>query len=175
MFCGSCMQDNTLARTLRLAGEDAILVPTYTPITVDEEDVSVDQVFLGGVNVYLDSVIPGWTRLPGWMTSWLNRPSIIRRLTQFSGGTEASKLGSLTLDMLKGNAGPQRREIHQFVEYLCNDLRPDVIIFSNALLSGVLTELRPRFWHDSLSAAGRRHLSGRADAEMEAACHAAAF
>ena len=29
MFCGSCMQDNTLARTLRLAGQDAILVPTY--------------------------------------------------------------------------------------------------------------------------------------------------
>ena len=145
MFCGSCMQDNTLARTLRLAGEDAVLVPTYTPITVDEEDVSVDRVFLGGVNVYLDSVVPGWRRLPGWMTSWLNRPAIIRGLTKFGGGTEASKLGSLTLDMLKGDAGPQRREIHQFVNYLCDELKPDVIIFSNALLSGVLTELRPRF------------------------------
>lgn len=39
MFCGSCMQDNTLARTLQLAGENAVLVPTYTPLRVDEEIV----------------------------------------------------------------------------------------------------------------------------------------
>ena len=47
MFCGSCMQANTLARALRMAGDDAVLVPTYTPIRVDEENVSNDQVFLG--------------------------------------------------------------------------------------------------------------------------------
>lgn len=57
MFCGSCMQDNTLVRTLRMAGEDAVLVPTYTPIRVDEDDVSVDRVFMGGINVYLSSVV----------------------------------------------------------------------------------------------------------------------
>lgn len=145
MFCGSCMQDNTLARTLRLAGEDAILVPTYTPIRVDEDDVSADRVFMGGVNVYLDSKLPGWRLLPRWMTRWLDRPQLIRRLTRFGGGTEASKLGSLTLDMLQGTAGPQRREVVELVDYLCNNLRPDVILFSNALLSGVLSELRPRF------------------------------
>ena len=145
MFCGSCMQDNTLARTLRMAGEDAILVPTYTPIRVDEDDVSAERVFMGGVNVYLDSKLPGWRRLPRWMTHWLDRPQMIRRLTRFGGGTEAAKLGSLTLDMLKGTAGPQRREIVELVDYLCDDLRPDIILFSNALLSGVLTALRPRF------------------------------
>ncbi|MCP4787265.1 MAG: glycosyltransferase family 4 protein [Fuerstiella sp.] len=145
MFCGSCMQDNTLARTLRLAGEDAILVPTYTPIRVDEDDVSADRVFMGGVNVYLDSKLPGWGRLPRWMTQWLDRPNMIRRLTRLGGDTEASKLGALTLDMLQGTAGPQRREVVELVDYLCNNLRPDVILFSNALLSGVLSELRPRF------------------------------
>ena len=145
MFCGSCMQDNTLARTLRMAGEDAILVPTYTPIRVDEDDVSAERVFMGGVNVYLDSKLPGWRRLPRWMTHWLDRPQMIRRLTRFGGGTEAAKLGSLTLDMLKGTAGPQRREVVELVDYLCDDLRPDIILFSNALLSGVLTALRPRF------------------------------
>ena len=145
MFCGSCMQDNTLARTLRMAGEDAILVPTYTPIRVDEDDVSADHVFMGGVNVYLDSKLPGWRHLPHWMTGWLDRPHMIRALTQFGGATDASKLGSLTLDMLKGTAGPQRREIVELADYLCNDLQPDIILFSNALLSGVLSELRPRF------------------------------
>ncbi len=145
MFCGSCMQDNTLARTLRLAGEDAVLVPTYTPIRVDEEDVSIDQVFLGGVNVYLDSTLPGWKRLPRWMTSWLNRPSLIRFLAKFGNNTDAAHLGALTLDMLRGIAGPQKREVTDFAAYLCDELKPDVIVFSNALLSGVLSELRPKF------------------------------
>ena len=144
MFCGSCMQDNTLVRTLRLAGTDAVLVPTYTPIRVDEENVSGERVFLGGINVYLDSTLPGWRKLPGWMIHWLNRPSIIKTLSKL-GSTDAAKLGSLTLDMLKGASGPQQREVQEFVDYLCNDLKPDVVVFSNALLSGVLSELRPRF------------------------------
>lgn len=144
MFCGSCMQDNTLARTLRLAGVDAVLVPTYTPIRVDEEDVSSERVFLGGINVYLDSAIPGWKRLPAWMTGWLNRPSVIRTLSKL-GSTDAAKLGSLTLDMLKGTAGPQAREISQFADYLCDELQPDVVLFSNGLLSGVLSGLKSRF------------------------------
>lgn len=145
MFCGSCMQDNTLARALRLAGQDAVLVPTYTPIRVDEENVSTDRVFLGGINVYLDSVIPGWKRLPGFLTNWLNRPALIRWLSKFGNSTDPSKLGSLTLDMLNGNHGPQQREVLEFTDFLCNELQPDVIVFSNALLSGMLSELRPRF------------------------------
>lgn len=144
MFCGSCMQDNTLARTLRLADVDAVLVPTYTPIRVDEEDVSDERVFLGGINVYLDSAVPGWKRLPAWLTRWLDRPSVIRTLARL-GSTDASKLGSLTLDMLQGTAGPQRREIQEFADYLCDDLKPDVVLFSNGLLSGVLSALTPRF------------------------------
>lgn len=142
MFCGSCMQDNTLVRTLRLAGEDAVLVPTYTPIRVEEDDVSIDRVFMGGINVYLDSMVPGWRLLPRWLTGWLNRPGVIRWLSRFGTNTDAAKLGALTLDMLRGNDGPQRREVQDFVAYLAKEVRPDVIIFSNALLSGVLTQLR---------------------------------
>ena len=145
MFCGSCMQDNTLVRTLRRAGTDALLVPTYTPIRVDEENVSSRRVFLGGVNVYLDSVLPGWKRLPPGLTRWLNLPGIIQLLTRFGGRTEASRLGALTIDLLQGSLGPQRREINEIVAYLCDDLRPDLILFSNALLSGIVPSLRTRF------------------------------
>ena len=40
MYCGSCLHDNTLAAALLKAGEDVLLVPTYTPLRTDEEDVS---------------------------------------------------------------------------------------------------------------------------------------
>ena len=45
MYCGSCMHDNTLARAMQQLGIDAQLVPIYTPIRTDENDVAVDEVF----------------------------------------------------------------------------------------------------------------------------------
>ena len=145
MFCGSCMQDNTLVRALRLAGADAVLVPTYSPIRVDESDESVSRVFLGGINVYLDSKLPGWSLLPRVFKRWLDRPSVVQFLSKRSSSTDASQLGRLTIDLLCGVDGPQRAEIRELVSFLCNDLRPDVILFSNALLSGIVPELRKHF------------------------------
>ena len=57
MYCGSCLHDNTLARAMSSQGVDIQLIPTYTPIRTDEEDQSVDQVFFGGINVYLQQKI----------------------------------------------------------------------------------------------------------------------
>ena len=54
MFCGSCMHDNTWARSLKNAGAQVTLLPTYTPLRLDEHDESSNPVFLGGINVYLD-------------------------------------------------------------------------------------------------------------------------
>ena len=54
MYCGSCLHDNSLARALIRAGEEVALVPIYTPIRTDEEDVSIDRVFYGAVGVYLE-------------------------------------------------------------------------------------------------------------------------
>lgn len=145
MFCGSCMQDNTLVRALRLGGADAVLIPTYTPIRVDETNVSSERVFLGGVNVYLDSVLPGWGRLPSFLTGWLNHPGLIRVISRISSSTDASQLGRLTIDLLSGSEGPQHREIQELIDFLCDDQRPELILFSNALLSGIVPELRRRF------------------------------
>jgi glycosyltransferase involved in cell wall biosynthesis len=145
MFCGSCMQDNTLVRALRLAGADAVLLPTYTPIRVDEENESSSRVFLGGINVYLDSKLPGWKLLPRIFKRWLDRPAVVRFLSQRSSSTDASQLGDLTIDLLRGSEGPQRAEIKELIDFLCDDLRPDVVLFSNALLSGIVPELKTRF------------------------------
>ncbi len=145
MFCGSCMQDNTLARALRQAGADAVLLPTYTPIRVDEVDESSSRVFLGGINVYLDSKLPGWRLVPGIFKRWLDRPAVVRLLSKRSSSTDAGQLGNLTIDLLQGTNGPQRAEIRELINFLCDDLQPDVILFSNALLSGIVPELKLRF------------------------------
>ena len=78
MICGSCLHDNTLAGAHRARGVDIQLVPTYTPIRTDEPDVSTSQVFFGGLNVYFEQKIPGYARLPRWLTGWLDRPGLLR-------------------------------------------------------------------------------------------------
>lgn len=149
MFCGSCMQDNTLVRSLRAAGADALLLPTYTPVRVDEENVSLQRVFMGGINVYLDSRVPGWRYLPPILKRWLDNPGLVSFLSRLNSSTSAAQLGPLTVDLLNGTAGPQESEIAELVRYLSDELRPDVIIFSNALLSGVVPALRKR-WNGKL-------------------------
>ncbi len=39
MICGSCLRDNALARKLREHECDVTLVPVYTPISVEEENL----------------------------------------------------------------------------------------------------------------------------------------
>jgi glycosyltransferase involved in cell wall biosynthesis len=143
MFCGSCMHDNTWARALRDAGCEVTLIPTYTPIRVDEADQTDGHVYLGGINVYLDYRLPLWRRVPRALVRWLDAPAILN-LTRFA-SSNARKLGPLTLAMLDGEHGPQQREVDELVRFLARELRPDAVVFSNALLVGVLRRLRQEF------------------------------
>lgn len=145
MFCGSCMHDNTWARALLRAGHEVSLIPTYTPIRVDETDLSLGQVFMGGINVYLSDRWKFWTKLPRFARKWLDSPAVIRALTKRAVSNDASELGPLTLSMLQGEHGPHREAIIELDNFISTELRPDVVIFSNALLAGAVEELKRRF------------------------------
>ncbi len=141
MFCGSCLHDNTWARVLQRAGYEVSLVPAYTPIRVDEENLSSTRVVFGGINVYLNSRWAWWRALPSALKGWLDHPQVIRGLTQWGLSTEASELGQMTLAMLEGERGPHAAAVHELAMYLAA-LKPDVVLFTNALLSGGVRALR---------------------------------
>ena len=145
MYCGSCMHDNTWAKALMAAGAEVSLLPTYTPIRVDEANQSESRVFLGGINLYLDYRSALWRRLPGVFKHWLNAPWVINLATRFGISNDAHELGALTQAMLAGDEGPQRAEVLELVEFLAGQLQPDVIVFSNALLVGSVRRLKERF------------------------------
>lgn len=145
MFCGSCMHDNTLARALRAQGHEVTLIPLYTPIRVDELDVSEHRVFLGGINVYLAGRWPWWNRLPRVLRRWLDSPAVLRFVTRFAVSSDARELGDLTIAMLRGEHGPHREAIAELVNWLAHDLRPDSVLLSNALLAGVVPRLRQSY------------------------------
>jgi glycosyltransferase involved in cell wall biosynthesis len=144
MFCGSCMRDNTLASALISEGHDALLIPTYTPIRTDEADVSQSRVFFGGINVYLQEKIPLFRYTPRWLDRLLDANWLLRWVSRFAASTQASQLGDLTVSMLQGELGHQRKEIDKLADWLTSDVRPDVINLTNVLLSGMAPRLRER-------------------------------
>lgn len=141
MYCGSCMHDNALAKALAEQGWDIQLVPTYTPIRTDEDDVSVDHVLFGGLNVYLQQKIPFFRYLPSAFDHILDNPRLIRRVTAKAMETDAKTLGSLTLSMLQGAKGNQRKEVRRMCDWLKQE-KPDLLIFSNILIGGCIETIK---------------------------------
>jgi glycosyltransferase involved in cell wall biosynthesis len=144
MYCGSCMRDNTLVAALARQGHDALLVPLYTPIRTDEDDVSVPRVFFGGINVYLQQKFGLFRRTPWFLDRMLDGRRLLRWVSRFAVKTEAERLGDLTISMLKGEHGHQRKEVEKLTRWLAADVKPQVINLTNAILTGVVPELKRR-------------------------------
>ncbi len=144
MFCGSCMHDNTWARALHQAGVEVSLIPLYTPIRVDEEDQTSSRIFFGGINVYLSDHFRFWRSLPRFLTRWLDSPTMIRQATRGAVGNDAAELGSMTASMLLGESGPHLQAGEELAEFVAS-LKPDIVCFSNSLLSGSLRTLRKKY------------------------------
>jgi len=137
MYCGSCLHDNTLAAALLELGEDVVLLPTYTPIRTDETDVSERRVFFGGINVYLQQKWALFRHTPWWLDKLLDSPSLLERLSRRASSIDPTQLGDMTVSMLQGEAGHQRKEIEKLVHWLLHDFRPNIVHLSNAMQMGM--------------------------------------
>src|SRR5438128_7177774 len=142
MYCGSCMHDNTLVAALTAQGHDALLIPLYTPIRTDEPDVSQPRVFFGGINVYLQQKLALFRHTPWLLDRLLDAPRLLRWVSRFAVKTQAERLGELTISMLQGEHGHQRKELAKLVLWLATEVRPEIINLTNALLSGVVHEIK---------------------------------
>jgi len=142
MLCGSCLSDNMLVAKLQRLGHEAHLVPLYTPIATDEPDVSTGKIFYGGVNVYLQQNIPLFRKLPRSLDRWLDQPQLVSMLTHIPSRGDGEKLGALTLSMVRGEKGNQRKEVMRLVDWLAKEVKPDVINLSNLLTAGFVPALK---------------------------------
>jgi glycosyltransferase involved in cell wall biosynthesis len=135
MYCGSCIHDNTLARALIRKGVEVALLPTYTPIRTDEEDVSQDRVFFGGINVYLQHKSAFFRHTPWILDRLLDRPSLLNSLGRFAGSTTPEDLGGLTVTMLEGADGPHAKELKKLLVWL-REFQPDIVQLTNSMFLG---------------------------------------
>jgi hypothetical protein len=143
MYCGNCFRDNALVTALRKMGHDAILVPLYLPLNLDEQDQSAGvPIFFGGINVYLDQYVPFYDRAPRFLRDWLSSPRMLKWATGKAAKTRPSDLGDMTLSMLRGEEGRQAVELQELVAWLQQQVKPDVICLSNAILIGLVRGLK---------------------------------
>jgi glycosyltransferase involved in cell wall biosynthesis len=141
-FCGMCLHDNTLAAAMLKAGEDVMLVPTYTPLRTDEENVSAQPpMMFGGINVYLQQKSALFRHTPWFLDRLLDNPTLIRLATKFAPSVDAAKLGPMTVGMLQGEGGPLRKELDKLTAFLKHE-RPDVVHLSNTMLLGMAKSIR---------------------------------
>jgi len=142
MYCGSCLRDNALAAELLARGNDVILTPVYTPTRTDERNVSGRQVFFGGISVYLEQHAPLFRYTPRmldrlWDSGWALRLATKRQIP-----VNPRSLGELTVSMLRGERGFQRKEIAKLLDWLRREPRFDVVNLPYALLLGLAEPIR---------------------------------
>ena len=134
MYCGSCLRDNTLAAALMDAGHDVLLIPTYTPTRTDERNVSYNRVFLGGINIYLQEHFEFFRKTPWILDRLWDLTPVLRLTTRWGVSVDPAHLGRLTVSMLRGTSGSQRKEVQKLVRFLVDHARPQIVNLPNSLL-----------------------------------------
>jgi glycosyltransferase involved in cell wall biosynthesis len=143
MYCGSCLRDNALAAQLIKLGHDVTLLPFYTPTLTDEENVSRrQQVFFGGISVYLEQHSSLFRQAPRFVGRLLDAPGVIKAFTSGSISVDPKELGALTVSTLRGVEGHQKQEIDKLLEFLRDEPRPDVANIPYTLLISLAAPLK---------------------------------
>lgn len=140
MYCGSCLRDNTLASELMRQGHDVTLQPLYTPPLTDEPSVSSEKVFFGGISVYLEQHSAIFRHTPRWLDKLWDSSFALKAASKSSIPVDPDSLCEMTLSILKGEHGNQRKEISKLTDWLKTDPfdgAPDVVDMQNSMLIGL--------------------------------------
>ena len=142
MYCGSCLRDNALASALIARGHDVVLTPVYTPTRTDERNVSQRHVVFGGISVFLEQHSSIFRHTPRvldrlWDAEWVIKLAAKRQIK-----VDPQSLGEMTVSMLRGDEGFQRKEIAKLLDWLKTEPRFDVINLPYTLLIGLAEPLK---------------------------------
>ena len=142
MYCGSCLRDNALATELLRMGHDVTLLPLYTPTRTDEENVSLDRVFFGGISVYLQQHSALFRHTPWIVDRLWDSKYALKKAAMSTIPVNPKFLGEMTVSMLRGEDGNLRKELHKLIDWLSQEERPDVIHLPYSLVISLAKPLR---------------------------------
>jgi|688.fasta_scaffold24291_2 glycosyltransferase involved in cell wall biosynthesis len=144
-YCGACMRDNALAKSLLAAGHRVSLLPMYLPLQLDEETLSQthNPIFFGGINVYLQQNLSLFRHTPRWLDHFLNNSKLLRFAAKRSHMTSARVHGAMALAMLRIEGSHFGKELDKLIDWLATE-KPDVLCLGTALQAGMIRQLKQR-------------------------------
>ncbi len=144
-YCGACMRDNALAKSLLAAGHQVSLLPMYLPLQLDEARLSQarDPIFFGGINIFLQQKSALFRHAPPWLHKLLNNSNLLRSAARRSHMTSAREHGEMALAMLRIEDSRFGTELDKLIDWLATD-KPDVLCLGTALQAGMIRELKRR-------------------------------
>lgn len=145
MYCGACTRDVNLIRGLMAAGHDVQVIPLYTPLRVEGEGtLPSSRIFYSGINVFLQQALALFRVTPGALDRLFESQALLRLVSKFAIETRAEGLGPMTISVLAGKDGFQRKELEKLLVYLSRGQRPELIVITNSMLSGIAPEVKRR-------------------------------
>ncbi len=142
-YCQNCFRDIALLKSLLSLGHDVVRVPMYLPSNLDSgSKITGTPVFYGAINVYLKEKLPFYRHAPVWLEKFFDSHVFLNMAAKKAGSTRASGLEEMTLSMLHGEMGRQASELEHLIQFLRNEIAPDVVHISNALLLGLAHKLK---------------------------------
>lgn len=129
-------------RRLRKQGHDIVLQPLYTPTRTDEPNISEPHVLLNGISVCLDQEAAFFRKPRPLLDRLWDAPWMLKLASRTSIRVNPRLLGKMTVSMLRGEEGFQRKEIRKLTAWLAGQAPSDIVILPNSLLLGLARPIR---------------------------------
>jgi len=142
-YCQNCFRDDEFLKSLVALGQDVQKIPMYLPSNLDNCALNPETpVFYGAINVYLREKLPFYKNAPTWVERALDSPFLLRMAAKRSGSTSPAELEGMTMSLLRGEDGRQAPELEHLIQFLRNEVKPDIVHLSNALLLGLAHRIK---------------------------------
>ena len=119
MYCGSCLRDNALAAALMARGHDVVLMPD-----LHADDHRRDQCqrrrmcSLAASACSCEQHVPLFRHTPALLDRLWDSTPVLKLASKRQIKVDPTALGEMTVSMLKGTAGHQRKEVEKMLRWL---------------------------------------------------------
>jgi glycosyltransferase involved in cell wall biosynthesis len=142
-YCENCVRDLDFVHAMRRLGHEVVVIPMYLPLFPDDSEIDLSlPIFYGAINVYLKYKLPILRKAPPWVTRIFDAPVLLKAAGKKAGSTRAATLGEMTVSLLRGEEGEHAGDLNRLVRSLGEEVRPDVVHLSNALLLGLVRRIK---------------------------------
>jgi len=141
-YCQNCIRDIDLIEGFRNNNYDAILAPVYMPSRLNNSLEAETPVFFGAVNVYLREKLPFYNLVPKFLRKILDSRKLLNWISKKSDSTDPKGLEEMTLSVMKGDEGKHHQDLKKMIDWLKNDIKPDIVHVSNLLLTGIAVQIK---------------------------------